>query len=144
MKELKEQLKDLLAKGFIRPSVSPWGAPILLLKNKDGSLRIIIDCCQLKNLTIMNKYPFLIIDDIFLNQLQGVTCFSKIDSRSGYYHLRVRESDIPKKTFRTRYGHYEFLVIYFVLKNAPATFMDLMNRVFKPYICLLSSSLMTY
>ncbi|KAH0672886.1 hypothetical protein KY284_023973 [Solanum tuberosum] len=111
LKELKEQLKDLLEKGFIRPSVSLWGAPV----------------------TIKNKYPFPRIDDLF-DQLQGATCFSKIDIRSGYHQLRVRECDIPKTAFRTRYGHSEFLVMSFSLINASVAFMDLMNRVFKPYL----------
>ncbi|KAH0710411.1 hypothetical protein KY284_011838 [Solanum tuberosum] len=133
LKELKEQLKDLLDKGFIRPSVSPWGTPILFMRKKDGSLRMCIDYRQLNKVTINNKYPLPRIDDLF-DQLQGASCFSKIDLRSGYYQLRVRECDIPKITFRTRYGHYEFLVMSFGLTNAPAAFMVLMNRVFKPYL----------
>ncbi|KAH0669267.1 hypothetical protein KY285_023426 [Solanum tuberosum] len=133
LKELKEQLKDLLDKGFIRPSVSPWDALVLFVRKKDGSLRMCIDYHQLNKVTIKNKYPLPRIDDLF-DQLQGATCFSKIDLRSGYHQLKVREYDIPKTTFRTRYGHYEFLVMSFGLTNAPATFMDIMNIVFKPYL----------
>ncbi|KAH0655152.1 hypothetical protein KY285_030034 [Solanum tuberosum] len=135
LKELKEQLKDLLDKGFIRPSISPWGAPVLFVKKKDGSLRMCIDYRELNKVTINNKYPIPRIDDLF-DQLQGASHFSKIDLRSGYHQLRVRDSDIPKTTFRTRYGHYEFVVMSFGLTNAPAAFMDLMNRVFKQYLDL--------
>ena len=124
--ELKEQLKDLLDKGFIRPSVSPWGAPVLFVRKKDGFLRMFIDYRQLNKVTIKNKYHLPRIDDIF-DQLQGASLFSKIDLRSGYHQLRVKECDVPKTTFRTRYEHYEFLVMSFGLTNAPATFMDIMN-----------------
>ncbi|KAH0758120.1 hypothetical protein KY290_021613 [Solanum tuberosum] len=135
LKELKEQLKDLLDKGFIRPSISPWDAPVLFVKKKDGSLIMCIDYRQLNKVTIKNKYHIPMIDDLFY-QLQGASHFSKIDIRFGYHQLRVRYSDIPKTTFRTRYGHYEFVVLSFGLTNAPAAFMDLMNRVFKQYLDL--------
>ena len=133
LKELKEQLRELLEKGFIRPSISPWGAPVFFVRKKDGSLRMCIDYRQLNKVTIKNKYPLPRIDDLF-DQLQGANHFSKIDLRSGYHQLRVRECDIPKIAFRTRYGHFEFVVMSFGLTNAPAVFMDLMNRVFKPYL----------
>ncbi|XP_060182450.1 uncharacterized protein LOC132612133 [Lycium barbarum] len=135
LKELKAQLKDLLDKGFIRPSVSPWGAPVLFVRKKDGSLRMCIDYRQLNKVTIKNRYPLPRIDDLF-DQLQGAQCYSKIDLRSGYHQLKVKEVDIPKTAFRTRYGHFEFLVMSFGLTIAPAAFMDLMNRVFKPYLDL--------
>ncbi|GJW65359.1 putative reverse transcriptase domain-containing protein [Tanacetum coccineum] len=126
MKELSEQLKELSDKGFIRPSSSPWGAPVLFVKKKDGSFRMCIDYRELNKLTVKNRYPLPRIDDLF-DQLQGSSVYSKIDLRSGYHQLRVREEDIPKTAFRTRYGHYEFQVMPFGLTNAPAVFMDLMN-----------------
>ncbi|GKC07771.1 reverse transcriptase domain-containing protein, partial [Tanacetum coccineum] len=133
MKELSDQLKELSDKGFIRPSSSPWGAPVLFVKKKDGSFRMCIDYRELNKLTVKNRYPLPRIDDLF-DQLQGSSVYSKIDLRSGYHQLRVREEDIPKTAFRTRYGHYEFQVMPFGLTNAPAVFMDLMNRAFKPYL----------
>nr|GEZ02981.1 putative reverse transcriptase domain-containing protein [Tanacetum cinerariifolium] len=133
MKELSEQLQELSNKGFIRPSSSPWGAPVLFVKKKDGSFRMCIDYRELNKLTMKNRYPLPRIDDLF-DQLQGSSIYSKIDLRSGYHQLRVREQDIPKTAFRTRYGHYEFQVMPFGLTNAPAVFMDLVNRVCKPYL----------
>ncbi|GJT72178.1 putative reverse transcriptase domain-containing protein [Tanacetum coccineum] len=119
MKELLEQLQELSDKGFIRPTSSPWGAPVLFVKKKDGSFRMCIDYKELDKLTVKNRYPLLRIDDLF-DQLQGSSIYSKIDLRSGYHQLRVREQDISKKAFRTRYGHYEFQVMPFGLTNAPA------------------------
>ncbi|GJU51012.1 reverse transcriptase domain-containing protein [Tanacetum coccineum] len=133
MKELAEQLKELSDKGFIRPSSFLWGAPILFVKKKDESFRMCIDYRELNKLTVKNHYPLPRIDDLF-DQLQGSSIYSKIDLRSGYHQLRVREEDIPKTAFRTRYRHYEFRVMPFGLTNAPAVFMDLMNRVCKPYL----------
>ncbi|GJV70014.1 reverse transcriptase domain-containing protein [Tanacetum coccineum] len=133
MLELSNQLKELQEKGFIRPSHSPWGAPVLFVKKKDGSMRMCIDYRELNKLTIKNRYPLPRIDDLF-DQLQGACCFSKIDLHSGYHQLRVREEDIPKTAFRIRYGHFEFIVMPFGLTNTPTIFMDLMNRVNKPYL----------
>ncbi|GJY27869.1 putative reverse transcriptase domain-containing protein, partial [Tanacetum coccineum] len=133
MKELSNQLKELSEKGFIRPSSSPWGAPVLFVKKKDGSFRMCIDYRELNKLTVKNRYPLPRIDDLF-DQLQGSSVYSKIDLRSGYHQLRIREEDIPITAFRTRYGHFEFQVMPFGLTNAPAVFMDLMNRVCKPYL----------
>ncbi|GKD28196.1 putative nucleotidyltransferase, ribonuclease H [Tanacetum coccineum] len=133
LEELSGQLKELQDKGFIRPSLSPWGAPVLFVKKKDGSFRMCIDYKDLNKLTIKNRYPLPKIDDLF-DQLQGSQFFLKIDLRSGYHRLRVHEDDIPKTAFRARYGHFEFTVMPFGLTNAPAVFMDLMNRVCRPYL----------
>nr|GFC27640.1 retrovirus-related Pol polyprotein from transposon 17.6 [Tanacetum cinerariifolium] len=119
MQELSTQLQELSDKGFIRPSSSPWGAPVLFVKKKDGSFRMCIDYRELNKLTVKNQYPLPKIDDLF-DQLQGLRVYSKIDLRSGYHQLRVQKEDIPKTAFRTRYGHYEFQVMPFGLTNAPA------------------------
>ncbi|GJW40710.1 putative reverse transcriptase domain-containing protein [Tanacetum coccineum] len=128
MQELSNQLQELSDRGFIRPSTSPWGAPVLFVKKKDGSFRMCIDYRELNKLTIKNHYPLPRIDDLF-DQLQGSSVYSKIDLRLGYHQMRVRDEDIPKTAFRTRYEHYEFQVMPFGLTNAPAIFMDLMNRI---------------
>ncbi|XP_022887797.1 uncharacterized protein LOC111403499 [Olea europaea var. sylvestris] len=133
LKELKVQLQDLVDKGFIRPGASPWRAPVLFVKKKDGTMRLYIDYKQLNKVTVRNKYPLPRIDDLF-DKLKGASVFSKIDLRSGYHQLRIRDIDVPKTAFRSRYGHYEFLVMPFGLTNAPAAFMDLMNRVLRPYL----------
>ncbi|GJT92182.1 putative nucleotidyltransferase, ribonuclease H [Tanacetum coccineum] len=133
MEELSGQLKELQDKGFIRPSSSPWGAPILFVKKKDGSFRMCIDYRELNKLNIKNLDPLPRIDDLF-DQLQGLQYLSKINLRSGYHQLRVHEDDIPKTTFRTCYGHFKFTVMPFGLTNAPAVFMDLINRVCRPYL----------
>jgi hypothetical protein len=129
--ELKKQLQELLDKGFIRPSTSPWGFPTLFVKKKDESLRLCIDYCPLNVVTIKNKYPLPRIDVLF-DQLVGAKVFSKIDLCFGYHQIKIRASDIPKTAFSTRYGLYEFLVMSFGLTNAPAYFMYLMNSVFMP------------
>ncbi|GJS33167.1 putative nucleotidyltransferase, ribonuclease H [Tanacetum coccineum] len=113
MQELSDQLQELADRGFIRPSTLPWGAPVLFVKKKDGSFRMCIDYQELNKLTVKNRYPLPRIDDLF-DQLQGSSVYSKIDLRSGYHQLRVRDEDIPKTAFRTRYGHYEFQVMSFV------------------------------
>ena len=113
--------------------MSPWGAPVLFVKKKDGSLHLCIDYKELNKVTIKKKYPLPRIDDLF-DQLQGATVFSKIDFRLGYHQLRIKDSDILKTAFRSRYEHYEFIVMSFGLTNSLAVFMDLMNRVFKDFL----------
>ena len=133
LKELKIQLQKLLEKGFICPSVSPWGAPMLFVKKKDGTLWLYVDYRQLNKMTVKNKYPLPRIDGLF-DQLKGASVFSKIGLQSGYHQLKIKDTDVHKTTFRTRYGHYEFLVMPFGLTNGPTAFMDLMNRVFRSYL----------
>jgi len=131
--ELKRQLDDLLAKGFIRPSKLPWAFPMLFVEKKDGTKRLCVDYRDLNRVTIKNKYPLPRIDVLF-EQLQGAKVFSKIDLNSGYHQLRIREEDIEKTTFSTRYGHYEYIVMSFGLTNAPAVFMEAMNRMLHEYL----------
>ena len=133
LKELKFQLKDILDKDFIQPSISPWVAPVLFVGKKDGTLRMCIDYQHLYKVTIKNKYPFPRIDDQF-DQLQGSSFFSKIDLWSGYHQLRERQEDFSNTAFYTMYGNYEFLVMSFSLTNAPAAFMELISRVFRNYL----------
>jgi hypothetical protein len=133
LQELKMQLKELLDLGLIRPSVSPWGAPVIFIWKKDGSWRLCIDYHQLNKETIKNQYLLPRIDDLF-DQMKGVMVFSKIDLRSGYHQLWIKEEDIPKTTFKMRFGHYEFTILPFGLTNAPGVFMSLMNGVFREYL----------
>ncbi|WVZ70314.1 hypothetical protein U9M48_018989 [Paspalum notatum var. saurae] len=130
---IKENIDELLGKGFIRPSSSPWAFPVLFVDKKDGSRRICVDYRALNDVTIKNKYPLPRIDDLF-DQLQGACVFSKIDLRSGYHQMKIRPSDIPKTAFITRFGLYEYTVMSFGLTNAPAYFMNLMNKVFMEYL----------
>ena len=123
----------MIDKGFVRPSILPWGAPILYIEKNDGSMRMCINKWELNKVTIKNKYPLLRIKDLF-DQLHGAAIFSKIDLRSRYHQLRIKLKDILKTTFQTRYDHYEFTVIPFGLTKAPTTFMDSMNWIFQPYI----------
>jgi hypothetical protein len=131
--ELKEQLQELLDKGYIRPSASLWGAPVIFVPKKDGTQRMCVDYRSLNEVTIKNKYPLPRIDDLF-DQLKGACVFSKIDLRSVYHQLKIRATDIPKTAFITRYGLYEYTVMSFGLTNAPAYFMYLMNKVFMEYL----------
>lgn len=131
--ELKKQIEEMQAKGFVRPSSSPWGAPVIFVAKKDGTQRMCVDYRSLNEVTIKNKYPLSRIDDLF-DQLKGVEVFSKIDLRSGYHQLKIHQEDIPKTAFSTRYGLYEYTAMSFGLNNAPAYFMNLMNKVFMEYL----------
>jgi hypothetical protein len=131
--ELKEHIKELLEKGFIRPSSSAWGAPTIFVPKKDGTQRLCVDYHALNEVTIKNKYPLPRIDDLF-DQLHGACVFFNVDLRSGYHQLKVQECDILKTAFVSRYGMYEFTVILFILTNAPAYFMYTMNKIFMEYL----------
>jgi hypothetical protein len=127
LKELKKQLTELQDVGYIRPSSSPWGAPVLFVQKKDGSQRMCVDYRSLNDVTVKNKYPLPRIEDLF-DQMRGARIFSKIDLRTGYHQVKIRPSDIPKTTLSTPYGLYEFTVMSFGLTNALAYFMDLKNK----------------
>jgi hypothetical protein len=131
--ELKKQIEELLEKGFIHPSSSPWGAPVLFVSKKDGSRRMCVDYRSLNEVTIKNKYPLPRIEDLF-DQMKGAKIFSKIDLRLGYHQLKTRAEDVPKTAFTTRYELYEFLVMSFGLTNAPAYFMNLINKISMEYL----------
>nr|GEX70765.1 reverse transcriptase domain-containing protein [Tanacetum cinerariifolium] len=139
MQELSTQLQEISDRGFIRPNSSPWGAPILFVKKKDCFFRMCIDYRELNKLIVKNRYPLLRINDLF-DQLHGSRVYSKINLRSGYHQLRVREEDIPKTAFKTRYGHYEFQVMSFGLNNTPSIFMDLMNRGIENFVVYCDAS----
>ena len=123
----------MIDKKYIRPSVSPWGEPVLFVKKKDGTLRLCIDYRQLNKMTFKNRYRLPLIDDLF-DQFHGVTIFSNIDLRSGYHQVRIKDEDIFQTAFRTRYGHYDFVVMPFRLTNTPDAFMCLMNRILSKYV----------
>jgi len=131
--KLKKQIEELMEKQFIRPHTSPWGAPVLLVKKKDGSSRLCVDYRQLNKTTIKNKYLLPRINDL-MDQLHGSSVFSKIDLRSGYHQILVKADDVQKTAFRSKYGHYEYVVMPFGVTNAPAVFMDYMNRIFQPFL----------
>jgi hypothetical protein len=133
LKELKVQLEELLVKGYIKPSKSPYGAPVLFVHKKDGTLRMCVDYMALNKATVKNQYPLPRIDDLF-DRLLGAKVFSWIDLCSGYYQIRIAEGDKEKTTCRTKYGSYEFLVMPFGLTNAPTTFCNLMNDIFREWL----------
>ena len=123
----------MLSKGLVRPSASPWGSPIIFVDKRDGTTRLCVDYRKLNDVTIKNKYPLPKIEDLF-DQMNGARVFSKIDLRTGYHQLKIRETDIPKTAFTTRYGLFEYTVMSFGLTNAPAYFMNLMNKIFMEYL----------
>jgi hypothetical protein len=133
LQELKMQLKELLDLGLIRPSVSPWGVLVIFIQKKNGLWRLKIYYHPLNKETIKNQYMFPRIDDLF-DQMKGATVFSKIDFRSRYHQLRIKEDDIPKTGFKMRFGHYEFIVLLFGLTKSPGVFMRFMNGVFREYL----------
>ena len=133
LKELKLKFQGLLEKVFTRSGVPPWGAPMLFVKKKDGTLRLCVDYRQLNKMIVKNKYLLPKIDGLF-DKLKGAGVFSKIDLRFRYHQLRIKDADVNETVFRMRYGHYEFLVMSFGLTNSPTAFMDLMNHVFLPFL----------
>jgi hypothetical protein len=133
LKELQMKLEELMKKGYVFPSVSSWGAPVLFVKKKDGMLRLCIDFRKLNKVIVKNKYPLPMIDDLF-DQLKDAKIFSKIELRSCYHQVRIKEEDINKTTFRTRYDNYEFTIVPFGLSNASTVFMCLMNGIFREYL----------
>ena len=122
-----------MEKKWIRPSASPFGAPILFVSKKDGTLRMVIDYRALNSVTIRNRYPLPRAEDLF-DQLSKARVFSSIDLQSGYHQIRITPEDVPKTAFCTPFGHYEFRVLCFGLTNAPATFQSTMNKIFAPDI----------
>ena len=131
--EMKRQINELLANGYIRPSISPWGSPVLFIPKKDGGLRMCIDYRALNKKTIKNQVPLPRIDEVW-DQIGGSKFFTTLDLKEGYHQIRIREKDIEKTAFRTRYGQFEYLVTPFGLTGAPGCFQTLMNNIFRKYL----------
>ena len=133
LQEIETQVRDLLAKGLIEPSISPYGAPVLFVHKKDGGLRMCTDYRALNKVTVRNQFPLPRIDDL-LDRLNGATVFTSLDLLSGYHQIRLQDTDVVQTAFNTPFGLYQYRVLPFGLCNAPAVFQNTMNNIFRPFL----------